>query len=50
VVDTEGNKVDLSEFTATASSDDEEFFETADATDLLEQANGDHDDHAGHNH
>jgi trigger factor len=49
VVDTEGKKVDLSEFTATASSDDEEF-ETADATDLLEQANADHDDHAGHNH
>ncbi|MCU1405731.1 MAG: trigger factor, partial [Glaciihabitans sp.] len=54
VVDSNGDKVDISEFTATMISnedDDSELFDTSDATNLLEQANDhDHDDHAGHSH
>jgi len=53
VVDSKGKKIDVSEFTATMTAgEDEELFDTSDATDLLQQANAsqDHDDHEGHNH
>jgi trigger factor len=50
VVDSKGKKVDVSEFTAAFSEPTEgEDFDTADATSLLQAANGG-DPHAGHNH
>jgi trigger factor len=50
VVDTEGNDVDLSDFTASAE-DEEDSFDVSAATAMLDEANDhDHDDHEGHNH
>ncbi|MCU1535596.1 MAG: trigger factor, partial [Glaciihabitans sp.] len=52
VVDSKGKKVDVSEFTASFSEPEqgeEGDFDTADATSLLQAANGG-DPHAGHNH
>jgi len=49
VVDTEGNKVDVSEFTATIGSDENDDSETIDAAGFG-AIEGDEDEHAGHNH
>ncbi|MCU1508255.1 MAG: trigger factor [Glaciihabitans sp.] len=52
VVDSKGKKVDVSEFTASFAEPEqgeEGDFDTADATSLLQAANGG-DPHAGHNH
>ncbi len=48
VVDSKGKAVDLSEFTAAMTSDDEDG--SGDAAALLQQQANDQDDHAGHNH
>jgi trigger factor len=46
VVDSNGKKVDLSEFTAPATSDSDEFSQNVEASDFAPES----DDHAGHNH
>jgi trigger factor len=48
VVDTDGNTVDLSDFTAT--SDEEDAFDVSAATAALQEANEHDHDHAGHKH
>jgi trigger factor len=56
VVDSKGKAVDVSEFAAAFTNDEEDGFDTSDAASMLAAANSgshaghDHDDHEGHSH